>query len=82
MYVFSSVIWTVPWLSWLAVLVLSLASLILYYIPLRYVVLAWGINKFTKRLRSPNSIPNNELMDYLSRVPSDRELVSTFNINF
>ena len=35
-----------------------------------------GINKFTKKLRAPNAIPNNELMDYLSRVPSDKELVS------
>ena len=34
-----------------------------------------GINKFTKKLRSPNAIPNNELLDYLSRVPSDKELV-------
>ena len=35
-----------------------------------------GINKFTKKLRAPNAIPNNELLDYLSRVPSDKELVS------
>lgn len=35
-----------------------------------------GINKFTKRLRKPNFIPNNELMDFLSRIPSDQELVS------
>lgn len=34
-----------------------------------------GINKFTKRLRAPNAIPNNELLDFLSRVPSDKELV-------
>lgn len=34
-----------------------------------------GINKFTKKLRAPNAIPNNELLDFLSRVPSDRELV-------
>ena len=35
-----------------------------------------GINKFSKRLRNPNYIDNNELLDYLSRSPSDRELVS------
>jgi len=63
-------------LSWLAVIVLTVASVILYFVPIRYVVLAWGINKFTKRLRAPNSVPNNELLDYLSRVPSDKELVS------
>jgi hypothetical protein len=35
-----------------------------------------GINKFTKKLRAPNAIANNELLDFLSRVPSDKELVS------
>jgi hypothetical protein len=67
--------WTVPFLSWLAVIVLMLAILLLYLVPPRYLVLLWGINKFTKRLRKPNFIPNNELMDFLSRVPSDQELV-------
>jgi len=69
----------VPWLSVLAIIVLSIASAILYLIPLRYLALAWGVNKFTKKLRAPNAIDNNELLDYLSRVPSDRELVS-FNL--
>jgi len=35
-----------------------------------------GINKFTKRLRKPNYIENNELLDFLSRSPTDRQLVS------
>ena len=34
-----------------------------------------GVNKFTKKLRKPNYIPNNEIIDYLSRVPSDVEKV-------
>lgn len=34
-----------------------------------------GINKFTKKLRKPHAIPNNELLDFLSRVPSDAQLV-------
>jgi len=71
----SAVGWSVPWLSVLAIIVLSIVALVLYYVPLRYLALAWGINKFTKKLRAPNAIDNNELLDYLSRVPSDRELV-------
>ena len=67
--------WSVPWLSVLAMFVLSIAALVLYLVPLRYLALAWGVNKFTKKLRAPNAIDNNELLDYLSRVPSDRELV-------
>ncbi|GAB5567030.1 multiple C2 and transmembrane domain-containing protein 1 isoform X3 [Prionailurus iriomotensis] len=34
-----------------------------------------GINKFTKKLRSPYAIDNNELLDFLSRVPSDVQVV-------
>lgn len=41
-----------------------------------------GINKFTKKLRAPNAIPNNELLDFLSRVPSDSELVCLFTTEF
>ncbi|NWQ76162.1 MCTP1 protein, partial [Columbina picui] len=67
--------WTVPFLSWLAIVALFLFTVILYFIPLRYIVLAWGINKFTKKLRSPYAIDNNELLDFLSRVPSDVQVV-------
>ncbi|KAL8606470.1 hypothetical protein ACOMHN_015559 [Nucella lapillus] len=66
--------WTVPWLSTLAVVALSVGVFVLFYIPLRWLLLAWGINKFTKKLRKPNAISNNELLDFLSRVPSDSEL--------
>ncbi|XP_059910287.1 multiple C2 and transmembrane domain-containing protein 1-like [Gadus macrocephalus] len=67
--------WTVPFVSWLVVVALGVACILLYYIPLRYMLLAWGVNKFTKKLRSPYSIDNNELLDLLSRVPSDVQLV-------
>ncbi|XP_056592382.1 multiple C2 and transmembrane domain-containing protein 1 isoform X3 [Triplophysa dalaica] len=67
--------WTVPFLSCLAITVLCAAAVLLYFIPLRYIVLAWGINKFTKKLRDPYLIDNNELLDFLSRVPSDVQMV-------
>ncbi|GFS05610.1 multiple C2 and transmembrane domain-containing protein 1 [Elysia marginata] len=67
--------WSVPWLSTLAVIALTAGVIILYLIPLRLLLLAWGINKFTKKLRKPNAISNNELLDFLSRVPSDNELL-------
>ena len=73
---FSAFSWTVPWLSWLMVVVLIVVTVVLYLVPLRWLVMLWGVNKFTKKLRAPDSIANNELLDYLSRVPSDRELVS------
>uniref|UniRef100_A0A8C1KUU0 Multiple C2 domains, transmembrane 1a n=1 Tax=Cyprinus carpio TaxID=7962 RepID=A0A8C1KUU0_CYPCA len=67
--------WTVPFLSWLSIVALCAATLAVYFIPLRYIVLAWGVNKFTKKLRDPYSIDNNELLDFLSRVPSDVQVV-------
>ncbi|XP_013867979.1 multiple C2 and transmembrane domain-containing protein 1 [Austrofundulus limnaeus] len=67
--------WTVPFLSWLAIVALGVATVIIYFIPLRFIVLLWGINKFTKKLRDPYTIDNNELLDFLSRVPSDVQVV-------
>ncbi|XP_063151484.1 multiple C2 and transmembrane domain-containing protein 1 [Candoia aspera] len=67
--------WTIPFLSWLAIVALCVFTVILYFIPLRYIVLVWGINKFTKKLRSPYAVDNNELLDFLSRVPSDVQVV-------
>ncbi|XP_036383280.1 multiple C2 and transmembrane domain-containing protein 1 isoform X4 [Megalops cyprinoides] len=67
--------WTVPFLSWLAIVALAVATVVIYFIPLRYIVLAWGVNKFTKKLRDPYTIDNNELLDFLSRVPSDVQVV-------
>uniref|UniRef100_H3D2W8 Multiple C2 domains, transmembrane 2b n=1 Tax=Tetraodon nigroviridis TaxID=99883 RepID=H3D2W8_TETNG len=68
--------WSVPFLSCLALLLFAVAALLLYLVPLRYIVLTWGINKFTKKLRNPYSIDNNEVLDFLSRVPSDVQKVS------
>nr|XP_029138625.1 multiple C2 and transmembrane domain-containing protein 2-like [Labrus bergylta] len=59
----------------LAFLIFVMATILTYYIPVRYIVLIWGINKFTKRLRNPYSIDNNEVLDFLSRVPSDVQKV-------
>ncbi|XP_036391429.1 multiple C2 and transmembrane domain-containing protein 2-like [Megalops cyprinoides] len=67
--------WSVPFISNLAALVLVVATVVAYFIPLRYLVLIWGINKFTKKLRNPYAIDNNEILDFLQRVPSDVQKV-------
>uniref|UniRef100_A0A3B4V2Q0 Multiple C2 and transmembrane domain containing 1 n=1 Tax=Seriola dumerili TaxID=41447 RepID=A0A3B4V2Q0_SERDU len=74
--------WTVPFLSWLAIVALGVATTIIYFIPLRYIVLIWGVNKFTKKLRDPYTIDNNELLDFLSRVPSDVQVVGELSFFF
>ena len=45
-------------------------------------MMAWGANKFTKKLLRPKAINNNELWDYISRVPDNEELVSFSRIRF
>ncbi|XP_066448932.1 multiple C2 and transmembrane domain-containing protein 2 isoform X2 [Eleutherodactylus coqui] len=67
--------WSVPFLSLLACSILLVATIICYLIPLRYIILIWGVNKFTKKLRNPYAIDNNEFLDFLSRVPSDVQKV-------
>ncbi|XP_073328262.1 multiple C2 and transmembrane domain-containing protein 2 [Pagrus major] len=67
--------WSVPFLSCLACLVLFVATALLYLVPLRYIVLIWGVNKFTKKLRNPYTIDNNEILNFLKRVPSDVQKV-------
>ncbi|CEF64870.1 Multiple C2 domain and transmembrane region protein [Strongyloides ratti] len=75
--------YSVPYISILATISLGVVTIILYFIPIRWIVMLWGINKFTKKLRNPHYIPNNELLDFLSRVPSDieKEMFSEFAIN-
>ena len=58
----------------MVILVCLGGSILFYFIPIRYVILVWGINKFTKRLRKPNYISNNELLDFLSRCPTNKQL--------
>lgn len=69
----------VPFLSYLMMFCLLVASILLYLVPLRYLILAWGINKFTKKLRNPNAIDNNELVDFLSRVPDNIQCIKAQN---
>ena len=44
--------------------------------------MGWGINKFTKKLIAPDSNPNNELLDFLSRVPNDEMLQVFWSLEF
>ncbi|XP_054740886.1 multiple C2 and transmembrane domain-containing protein isoform X1 [Anastrepha obliqua] len=65
---------SVPELTWLAVVLLTGAIVVLHFIPIRFLLLFWGIMKFSRRILRPNTIPNNELLDFLSRVPDDEQI--------
>jgi len=41
---------SVPFLSWLAIIVLIIVAMVLYFVSLRFLVMVWGLNKFTKKV--------------------------------
>uniref|UniRef100_A0A8D8TWA2 Multiple C2 and transmembrane domain-containing protein 1 n=1 Tax=Cacopsylla melanoneura TaxID=428564 RepID=A0A8D8TWA2_9HEMI len=67
---------SVPFISHLAIILLILISILLYYVSVRYLAIAWGINKFLRKILRPHTVPNNELLDLLSRVPDNEQLRS------
>lgn len=73
---FSTFNFTVPFLSYLSVVLLVAVTVVLYWVPVRYLIMAWGVNKFARKLIRPHTIPNNEVLDLLSRVPTNEDLVS------
>ncbi|XP_032520593.2 multiple C2 and transmembrane domain-containing protein-like isoform X1 [Danaus plexippus] len=62
---------TLPFVSLLAIVMLFVSALVMYIIPFNYICMFWGIKKFLYKIFRPNRIPNNEIMDLLSRVPDD-----------
>ncbi|XP_047411722.1 multiple C2 and transmembrane domain-containing protein 1 isoform X4 [Sciurus carolinensis] len=46
--------WTVPFLSWLAIVALCVFTVILYFIPLRYIVLVWEFLQMSKWCNTKN----------------------------
>lgn len=67
--------WRVSWLSWLAVVTLVLLTILLYVIPIRYLFLVWGLIHITRKLRRPGAVHHSGLLDFLLRVPSNKQLV-------
>ena len=63
-----------PFLAQLSGFLLLVAATILFFCGLRTVLLVWGLNKFTKKLRDPNPVATNEIDNLLMRVP-DFEMV-------
>ena len=75
LYFDSTFNFTVPGMTLLAVILITSLFGILYFVPFRSVLLIWGVSKFCKRFLRPNSVPNNELLDLLSRVPDEEDRV-------
>lgn len=76
LFILSTFNFSVPELSWLTALLLLIGVVVLKIIPIRMLLLLWGIIKFSKKIIKPHTVNNNEVLDLLSRVPDDEEIVS------
>ena len=65
---------SVPYISWFILIFFLLATIFLYFVPLRLLVLVWVVNRFRKGLIK-NRTDTNEVINFLSRVPDNEELV-------
>lgn len=66
--------WQVPWLSCLALIVLIILTILTYFIPIRYLILVFGIKRFTCRLRKKQML-HFSFWGIVSRVPSRMEKI-------
>jgi len=65
---------SIPFLSIICLAALVLTTILLYFLSLRTIIIVWGVNKLTKKIIRPWSTSNNEVMDFLSRVPDRVQL--------
>ena len=65
-----------PLLSLAKVHVLISYAPIGLHLIFRTIIIVWGVNKLTKKIIRPWSSSNNEVMDFLSRVPDRVQLVN------
>ncbi|KAJ2944232.1 hypothetical protein O0L34_g18212 [Tuta absoluta] len=66
---------TVPFISFFAIVGLLAISVVLYYSQMRYILMFWGVHKYFRKILRPDKVPNNEILDLLSRVPDDVTLL-------
>ncbi|XP_045450634.1 multiple C2 and transmembrane domain-containing protein-like [Melitaea cinxia] len=71
---YNLVTFKVPFLSYVTMILLIAASAVLFVIPFNYLLMGLGIYKFTRKYLNPARVPNNDLLDFLSRVPDNEML--------
>ncbi|XP_037078873.1 multiple C2 and transmembrane domain-containing protein-like isoform X2 [Pollicipes pollicipes] len=65
---------TVPFLSWLAVLLLTATTVTLYYVPVRYLIMMYGCLKFAEKPLELGTDPAFALLHFLDRVPDNEQV--------
>ncbi|XP_075982632.1 multiple C2 and transmembrane domain-containing protein-like isoform X2 [Anticarsia gemmatalis] len=64
----------VPYLTCLTAVLLIGGSIVLYIIPFKYLMMTSGLYKFSRKRINPDRVLNNDLLDFISRIPDNRIL--------
>merc|ERR1712019_234769 len=71
---FHTFVWIRPQATFTLCVALGLSSCVLYHVSIRYLLLLWGTKKLAIYGIKPDYQDNNELLDFLSRIPTIPEL--------
>ncbi|KAF9795098.1 hypothetical protein SFRURICE_004470 [Spodoptera frugiperda] len=64
----------VPFLTILSMILLVINSALLYFVPYKYLMMGFGIYKYGRKRLNPDRILNNDLLDFISRIPDNKML--------
>ncbi|CAH2068634.1 unnamed protein product, partial [Iphiclides podalirius] len=70
-----------PFLSYVFMLLLGVVSATLYFMSFNYLLMLFGIYKFMRKYLNPDRILNNDLLDFVSRIPNNSELKDWEELN-
>ncbi|CAK1599866.1 unnamed protein product [Parnassius mnemosyne] len=71
----------VPFLSYVAMSLLVIVSVMLYFMPFNYLLMLFGIYKFMRKYLNPDRMLNNDLIDFISRIPDNKLLKDWKELN-
>ncbi|CAG5017849.1 unnamed protein product [Parnassius apollo] len=71
----------VPFLSYVAMSLLLVVSVMLYFMPFNYLLMLFGIYKFIRKYLNPDRMLNNDLIDFISRIPDNKLLKDWKELN-
>ncbi|KAH8855874.1 Multiple C2 and transmembrane domain-containing protein 2 [Schistosoma japonicum] len=67
--------WRYPWLSCLFLLITIFITVILYFVPIRYIIFVLTLKRFTRKIRKRQRPSTSIFLGILNRVPSRMEKI-------
>ncbi|XP_026324293.1 multiple C2 and transmembrane domain-containing protein-like [Hyposmocoma kahamanoa] len=71
----------VPFMSYLMMTLLLLCSMLLYFVPVNYLMMVLGTYKYSRKYLNPERQLNNALLDFMSRVPDSEIWIDWKELN-